>query len=196
MPSGADGRGPESHPSGASTAHNGNVTAVECDNARSRMLSTSGENKCALPHIHGRGARLDGAVDVRLVLSPQMPRPPIPGRPLGGPARALEAAMLCHDLVRPAPGGPCGRDRSTNTGHDLVRRRRPGTIWSADAGHGEGMWPTILSPLHRPVAGLSEGSIRSLLSDTSIRAHASGRGALTGVAVPSVPRVAAFGPGS
>jgi hypothetical protein len=93
--------------------------------------------------------------------------------------------MLCHDLVRPAPGGPPVRETAQQT---------PGTIWSADAGHGEGMWPTILSPLHRPVAGLSEGSIRSLLSDTSIHAHASGRGALTGVAVPSGPRVAAFGP--
>jgi hypothetical protein len=70
----------------------------------------------------------------------------------------------------------------------------PVTIWSADSGQGEGMWPTMLGPLHDFVDGLSEVSIRSLLSDTFIHAHVSGRRALTGVAESSGPRVAAFGP--
>ena len=70
----------------------------------------------------------------------------------------------------------------------------PITIWSADTGQGEGMWPTILGPLHELVDGLSEASIRSLLSDTFIHAHVSARRALTGVAESSGSRVAAFGP--
>jgi hypothetical protein len=70
----------------------------------------------------------------------------------------------------------------------------PITMWAADTGHGEGMWPTILGPLHKLVDGLYEASIRSLLSDPFIHAHASGRRALTGVAESSGSRVAAFGP--
>jgi hypothetical protein len=70
----------------------------------------------------------------------------------------------------------------------------PITIWSAETGHGEGMWPMILGPLHKLVDALSEASIGSLLSDKFIHAHASGRRALTGVAESSGPRVAAFGP--
>jgi hypothetical protein len=104
---------------------------------------------------------------------------------LGGAARALEAAMLCHELVRPAASGPGGGE----TAHHM-----PITIWSADTGDGEGMWPTILGPLHELVGGLSEASIRSLPSDTFIHAHASGRRALTGVPESSGPHVTAFGP--
>ena len=73
-------------------------------------------------------------------------------------------------------------------------QHRPITIWSANTGVGEGMWPRILGPLHRLVGGLSDASIRSLLSDTFIHAHVSGGRALTGVAESSGSRVAAFGP--
>jgi hypothetical protein len=70
----------------------------------------------------------------------------------------------------------------------------PITIWCADTGQGEGMWPTILGPLHKLLRGLSEASIRSLRSDTFIHAQRSGRRALTGVGESSGSRVAALGP--
>ena len=85
-----------------------------------------------------------------------------------------------------------GQQRAEPEGE--TAQHTPITIWSADTGHGEGIWPTFLGPLHELVDGLSEASIRSLLSDTFIRAHASGRRALSGVAGSSGPRVAAFGP--
>ena len=68
----------------------------------------------------------------------------------------------------------------------------PITVWSTDTGDGD--WPAILRLFHELVDGLSDASIRSLLSDTFIHACASGRMALTGVAESSGPRVAAFGP--
>jgi hypothetical protein len=85
-----------------------------------------------------------------------------------------------------------GQQRADPEGE--TAQHAPITIWSADTGQGEGMWPTILGPLHTLVDGLPEASIRSLLSDTFIHAHASGRRALTGVAESSGSRVAAFGP--
>jgi hypothetical protein len=85
-----------------------------------------------------------------------------------------------------------GRQRADLEGETAQHRLT--VIWAAGTGHGEGMWPTILVPLHELVDGLSEASIRSLLSDTSFRAFASGRRALTGVCESSGSRVAAFGP--
>jgi hypothetical protein len=85
-----------------------------------------------------------------------------------------------------------GQHRADSEGE--TAQYAPMTIWSTDTGHGEGMWPTILGPLHAPVDGLSEASIRSLMSDAFIHAHASGRRALIGVAGSSGPRMAAFGP--
>jgi hypothetical protein len=73
-----------------------------------------------------------------------------------------------------------------HTHHDLARRH----------GHGEGTWPTILGPLHELVDGLPDATIRSLLSDTFLRAYAADRRALTGVTESSGPRVADFGPRS
>jgi hypothetical protein len=71
----------------------------------------------------------------------------------------------------------------------------PITIWTAGTGHGGGTWPTILGPLHELVDGLPEAAVRSLPSDTFIRAYADRR-ALTGVAESSEPRVEDFGPRS
>jgi hypothetical protein len=85
-----------------------------------------------------------------------------------------------------------GQHRADSEGE--TAQYAPMTIWSTNSGHGEGMWPTILGPLHAPVDGLSEASIRSLLSDAFINAHGSGRRALIDVAESSGPRVAAFGP--
>jgi hypothetical protein len=88
-----------------------------------------------------------------------------------------------------------GQQRADPEGE--TAQHTPITIWSTDTGHGEGMWPTILGPLHKElVDGLSGASIRSLLSDTFTHAHASGRRALSGLAESSGSRVVAFGPWS
>jgi hypothetical protein len=104
----------------------------------------------------------------------------------------LSVAPCAHLRQRCFVTNSFGQHRADPEGE--TTQHTPITIWSADTGHGEGMWPTILGPLHTLVDGLPEASIRSLLSDTFIHAHASGRRALTGVAEPSGPRVAAFGP--
>lgn len=82
-----------------------------------------------------------------------------------------------------------GQQRADPEGE--TAQHTPITIWSTDSGHGEGMWSMILGPLHKLVDGLSEPSIRSLLSDRFIHAHASGR---RGVAESSGSCVVAFGP--
>ena len=104
----------------------------------------------------------------------------------------LSVAAREHRRQRCFVTNSLGQHRADPEGE--TAQHTPITIWSADTGPGEGMWPTILGPLHRLVDGLSEALIRSLLSYTLIHAHASGRRALTGVAESSGPRVAAFGP--